>query len=66
MIKVLDQYVQAMIRIYSKALRNQNGALTEAQKKGIAYYTAAAERVRALIDAPTPEWVGLKFEKKLY
>jgi hypothetical protein len=37
---------------------------TLAQQKGIAYYTAAAERVQALIDAPTPEWVTLQFGKK--
>jgi hypothetical protein len=40
--------------------------MTQAEKKGVAYYRQSAQRVQALIEAPTPEWVGLQFSKKLY
>jgi hypothetical protein len=55
--KVLDQYVTHGLRLASKKP-------SDARSKGLAYYTAAGERVQALIDAPTPEWVGLNFGKK--
>ena len=62
--KVLAQYVKHYIRI---AFKPRGGkALTQAQKEGIAYYKAAAARVQALIEAPTPVWVGLQFSKKRY
>jgi hypothetical protein len=64
--KVLDRYTEQISKIYSRAQRRQQGKLTAAQQKGIAYYRAAIETVQALIDAPTPAWVFLKFEKKLY
>lgn len=57
--KVFEQYLEHILRLANKKPSiNRN--------KGIAYYTAAAERVEALINAPTPEWVGLKFSKKSY
>jgi hypothetical protein len=62
--KVLAQYAEHISRVYTKAHTKQGGILTEAQKKGIAYYRAAAERVQALIDAPTPAWVLLQFTPK--
>jgi hypothetical protein len=55
--KILDQYVTHILRLASKKP-------SDARSKGIAYYTAAAERVQALIDAPPPEWVALQFGKK--
>jgi len=54
--KVLDQYI-------AHALRLANKKPSYNRSVGIAYYTAAAEQIVALIDAPTPEWVGLKLEK---
>ena len=59
--KVLEQYVQHYVRILFKARQGQ--VLTQAEKKGVAYYRQSAQRVQALIDAPTPEWTYLKFEK---
>jgi hypothetical protein len=54
--KVLEQYIDHLTRLAGKKpSANRN--------KGIAYYTAAAECITALILADTPEWVGLKFEK---
>ena len=57
--KIFEQYVKHILRLASKKP-------SVARSKGIAYYTAAAETLRALIDAPTPEWVGLQFSKKQY
>jgi hypothetical protein len=62
--KVLEKYVRHYVRILFKARKGQ--LLTPAENKGVAYYRAAAERVQALIDAPTPAWVAVKFEKKRY
>jgi len=56
--KVFDQYVTHLQRLYKKKP-------SESVNKGIAYYTAAAETLEALINAPTPAWVGLKFEHPL-
>jgi len=56
--KVFDQYVTHIIRLYNKPP-------SETRDKGIAYYTAAAETLEALINTPTPAWVGLKFEHPL-
>ena len=60
--KVLQQYVQHYVRILFK--RRQGKVLTYGEKKAIAYYKAAAQRVSALIDAPKPAWVDLQFKPK--
>jgi len=39
-------------------------APSHARSKGIAYYIAAAERVNALMNAPTPAWVLAQFKKR--
>jgi hypothetical protein len=52
--KVLDTYARHIARLMQKES-------TAKRRAGIAYYRAAAETVQALIDAPTPAWVGLKF-----
>jgi hypothetical protein len=59
--KVLQQYVEHYVRILFKP--RQGAAMTHAEKLGVAYYKAAAQRIEALINAPTPEWVGLHFIK---
>ena len=64
--KVMEQYAEHISRIHSKAYYKQHGYLTAAQKRGMSFYTAAIETVQALIDAPTPEWVGLQFSKSRY
>lgn len=64
--KVLEQYIEQISRINGKAYYKQNGYLTMAQKKGIAYYRAAIQTLQTLIAAPTPEWVGLRFSKSHY
>ena len=58
--KVMEQYAEHISRIHSKAYYKQHGYLTAAQKRGMSFYTAAIETIQALIDAPTPAWVGLK------
>lgn len=63
---VLAQYAQRITNIYARAARRGQDELTDAQKKGVAYYTAAAETVQALMDAPTPAWVFLEFKPKKY
>ena len=60
--KVLEQYARHYVRIAFKP--RQGKVLTNAQKRGIAYYKAAAQRVSALIDAPKPAWVDLQFKSK--
>jgi hypothetical protein len=64
--QVLDKYAEHISRIHSKAYYKQGGVRTAAQNKGIAYYTAAANLVTNLINAPRPAWYDFKFEKKLY
>ena len=59
--KVLDKYTEQISKICSRAYAKQQGQLTPAQKRGMSFYTAAIETIQALIDAPTPAWVGLKF-----
>lgn len=63
--KVLDQYAKRIIRINHRA-HALKSHLTHGERRAIAYYTAAAHAVQALIDAPTPAWVGLQFSKKRY
>lgn len=48
---VLEQYAKHLQRLANKKPSKN-------RDKGIAYYTAAAERVQALINAPNPEWAG--------
>ncbi len=55
--QVLDQYVRHIVRLTKKAP-------SHARSKGIAYYIAAAERVNALMNAPTPAWVLAQFKKR--
>jgi hypothetical protein len=60
---VLARYAKAIAGIYARAARRQQVTLTDDQLKGVAYYTAAAETVQALMLQPTPAWTFLKFEK---
>ena len=55
--KVLDQYSKHIIRINQK-VHAMKSNLNHGERKAVAYYTASAQAVQALIDAPTPEWVG--------
>jgi hypothetical protein len=64
--KVLVQYQRQVCKIYSRAHTKQQGTLTTAQQKGIAYYRAAIQTLQVLISAPRPAWYDFKFEKKLY
>ena len=54
---VLEQYAKHMQRLMYKAV-NEERPLTHKERLGISYYRAAASAVEALIDAPTPAWVG--------
>ena len=60
--KVLDQYAKHIIRINQK-VHAMKSNLNHGERKAVAYYTAAAQAVQALIDAPKTVWVDLKFEK---
>ena len=57
--KVLEQYKDHAQNILHKVSVTQ--VFTAKQRKGYAYYRAAIESLQALISAPTPAWVGLKF-----
>jgi hypothetical protein len=54
---VLEQYHRHIIRIRLKA-HCLKSSLTHKERRGIAYYTAAAQTVQAFFDAPTPAWVN--------
>ena len=58
--QVLGEYQDHTWRILFNKPKDAEGCsiLTPAQSKGYAYYRAAIQTVQALIDAPTPEWVG--------
>lgn len=60
--KVLEQYVKHYVRLLFK--QRGGAAMTHAEKQGVAYYKAAAQRVQALIDAPRPAWYDFQFEQK--
>jgi hypothetical protein len=60
---VLQQYEKRISWLLLRA-HEAKGNLLPGERKAVAYYTAAAERVSALIAAPTPEWVTLQFGKK--
>ena len=62
--KVLEQYKDHAQNILHKVSTTQ--VFTAKQRKGYAYYRAAIESLQALIDAPTPEWIGLRFSKSHY
>jgi hypothetical protein len=70
--KILEQYKDHAFNILflAKKKGQVNAAgesiLTPAQHRGYAYYRAAIHTLQALIDAPTPAWVGVKFSKKSY
>jgi hypothetical protein len=53
--KVMDQYIDHIIKLGKKKPSHKRNL-------DIAYYNAAAERVLALINAPTPEWIGMRLE----
>jgi flavin reductase (DIM6/NTAB) family NADH-FMN oxidoreductase RutF len=53
---VLEQYIKHIAR-----LANKRPSVN--RTKGLAWYTAAAERVQALLEAETPAWVGLEFKR---
>lgn len=57
--RILEQYAKHIIRINHK-VHDLKSNLTHGERKAIAYYTAAANSVQALIDAPTPAWVLVK------
>jgi hypothetical protein len=59
---VLDIYAKHIIRINHK-VHAMKSNLNHGERKAIAYYTAAANAVQALIDAPKPTWVDLTFTK---
>ena len=63
--KVLEQYAKHITRLIQRAQKEKR-ELTQNERKGIAWYESAAIAVSGLIAAPTPAWVGVKFEKKLY
>jgi hypothetical protein len=63
--KVLEQYTKRILRIRHK-VHAMKSNLTHGERQAIAYYTAAANTVQSLIDAPRPAWYDLKFEKKRY
>lgn len=60
---ILARYAKQIAGIYARATRRQQVDLTDEQLKGIAYYTAAAETVQALMLQPIPAWTYFKFEK---
>jgi hypothetical protein len=59
--KVLQQYVEHYVRILFK--RRGGEVMTHGEKKAVAYYKAAAQRIEALIEAPKPAWADLHFTK---
>ena len=61
--KVLEQYAEHIIRIKQKA-HAMKSYLTHGERQAIAYYTAAAQNIQVLIDAPTPAWAGVPFSKE--
>ena len=63
--QVLGEYQDHAWRILFNKPKDAEGCsiLTPAQSKGYAHYRAAIQTVQALIDAPKPIWVDLKFEK---
>jgi hypothetical protein len=63
---VLDIYAKHIIRINHKVPMGKFSFHSMyGERKAIAYYTAAANAVQALIDAPKPTWVDLKFAKSI-
>ena len=62
--KVLEQYKDHAQNILHKVSVTQ--VFTAKQRKGYAYYRAAIESLQALIDAPKPAWVELRFSKSHY
>jgi len=64
--KVLDRYVKAIAKQCARRNRQDRDNFTPNENKAILYYGKAAQQLRDLTAAPTPVWVGVKFEKKLY
>jgi hypothetical protein len=56
--ETLDQYARHIVRLQSKPPSVN-------RSKGIGYYMASAERVQALLEAPTPNWVYLQFKRSI-
>jgi len=64
--KIMDRYVKAISKQLTRRSRQGRNNFTPNENKAILYYGKAAQQLRDLIAAPTPVWVGLKFEKKQY
>ena len=59
--KVLQQYAKHILRINQRAHAMKSN-LNHGERKAIAYYTAAAQGVQALIEAPRPAWYDFTFK----
>jgi hypothetical protein len=56
--KVLDRYVQQIAKqLKRRNRRDQGNGFTSNEQKAIAYYSRAAQQLKALNEAPKPEWV---------
>ena len=63
--KVLDRYVKQIAKQLKRRNRRGSDSFTSNEEKAIVSYGRAAQQIKALIDAPTPEWTYLKFEKSV-
>ena len=64
--RVLDRYIKAISKQLTRRNRQGRDNFTTNENKAIEYYGKAAQQLQDLIAAPTPAWVGMKFEKKQY
>lgn len=64
--KVFEQYIDAISKQIKRRNRQGRTEFTASENKALEYYGRAAQQLEALINAPTPSWVGFKFEKKQY
>ena len=63
--KVLDRYVKQIAKQLKRRNRRSSDSFTSNEEKAIVSYGRAAQQIKILIDAPTPEWMFLKFEKSV-
>jgi len=63
--KVFNQYIAHISKQMNRRNRRESDSFTSNEEKAITAYGRAAQQLKALIDAPKPTWVDLKFTKSI-
>lgn len=55
---VMDRYIKQISKQLKRRNRRGSDSFTSNEEKAITTYGRAVQQIKALMDAPTPAWVG--------